>query len=111
MTIRLCFTARIGSNAGKENRRYRSGDALFAVCQSSEMLFLSLEERAELAKFVVKKTAGRIPVVTSGLTGAKMKDIIKEMLPFIFLFIGVLFLLTYVPELVLWLPKLSGYKP
>ena len=41
-------------------------DALFAVCQSSEMLFLSLKERVELAKFVVKKTAGRIPVVASG---------------------------------------------
>ncbi|MDR3435760.1 dihydrodipicolinate synthase family protein [Telmatospirillum sp.] len=41
-------------------------DALFAVCQSSEMLFLSLEERQALARFVVKKTAGRIPVVTSG---------------------------------------------
>ncbi len=41
-------------------------DALFAVCQSSEMLFLSLEERAALGKFVVEKTAGRIPVVASG---------------------------------------------
>jgi dihydrodipicolinate synthase/N-acetylneuraminate lyase len=29
-------------------------DALFAVCQSSEMQFLSLEERVELARFVVQ---------------------------------------------------------
>ena len=41
-------------------------DALFAVCQSSEMLFLSLAERRELARFVVARTAGRIPVVASG---------------------------------------------
>lgn len=41
-------------------------DALFAVCQSSEMYYLSLEERAELAKFVVKAVNGRIPVVASG---------------------------------------------
>jgi len=54
---------------------------------------------------------GMLLFVTSGLTGAKLKDIIREMLPFIFLFIGVLFLLTYVPDLVLWLPKMSGYKP
>lgn len=40
--------------------------ALFAVCQSSEMLFLSLEERLELARFTAKQVAGRIPVVASG---------------------------------------------
>ena len=41
-------------------------NALFAVCQSSEMIFLSLKERSELAEYVVRKTAGRIPVVASG---------------------------------------------
>ncbi|WP_031358808.1 dihydrodipicolinate synthase family protein [Caballeronia sordidicola] len=41
-------------------------DALFAVAQSSEMQFLSLAERAELARFVVDKVAGRVPVVASG---------------------------------------------
>jgi len=41
-------------------------DALFAVAQSSEMQFLSLAERAELARFVVDKVAGRVPVVVSG---------------------------------------------
>lgn len=41
-------------------------DALFAVCQSSEMQFLSLKEREELGRFVVKQAAGRVPVVVSG---------------------------------------------
>lgn len=41
-------------------------DALFAVCQSSEMMFLSLEERVALARFVVDKTGRRVPVVASG---------------------------------------------
>jgi 4-hydroxy-tetrahydrodipicolinate synthase len=41
-------------------------DALFAVCQSSEMLYLSLEERGAIGRFVVKQAAGRIPVVVSG---------------------------------------------
>ncbi len=41
-------------------------EALFAVCQSSEMQFLSLEERVELARFTVEKVAGRVPVVASG---------------------------------------------
>ena len=41
-------------------------DALFAVCQSSEMQFLSLQERVELARFVVQHVDGRIPVFASG---------------------------------------------
>jgi len=41
-------------------------DAMFAVCQSSEMQFLSLEERGELARFVVQEVKGRVPVVVSG---------------------------------------------
>lgn len=39
---------------------------LFAVCQSSEMFHLSLEERKRLAEFVVTAVAGRVPVVASG---------------------------------------------
>jgi len=41
-------------------------DALFAVCQSSEMMFLSLDERVALGRFVVEKVAGRLPVIVSG---------------------------------------------
>ena len=44
----------------------RGADALFAVCQSSEMIYLSLEERASIARFVVDKVRGRVPVVASG---------------------------------------------
>ena len=44
----------------------KGSDALFAVCQSSEMQFLSIKERSELGKFVVKQAAGRLPVVVSG---------------------------------------------
>lgn len=41
-------------------------DGIFAVCQSSEMFYLSLEERVALAELVVKQVAGRVPVVVSG---------------------------------------------
>jgi 4-hydroxy-tetrahydrodipicolinate synthase len=41
-------------------------DALFAVCQSSEMIFLSLEERVALSEHVVKRVNKRIPVISSG---------------------------------------------
>jgi 4-hydroxy-tetrahydrodipicolinate synthase len=39
---------------------------LFAVCQSSEMFFLSLEERLRLAQMVVRYAAGRVGVIASG---------------------------------------------
>jgi 4-hydroxy-tetrahydrodipicolinate synthase len=44
----------------------QGADALFAVCQSSEMQFLSLDERVALSRFVVQTVNGRVPVVTSG---------------------------------------------
>lgn len=48
--------------------------ALFAVCQSSEMQKLTLKERVNLAKFVVKQTAGRVPVVASGHIGTLIEE-------------------------------------
>ncbi|MCE1196988.1 TRAP transporter large permease, partial [bacterium] len=54
---------------------------------------------------------GMLLFIVTGISGAKMKDVIREMVPFIILFIGVLFLITYIPDLVLWLPKQMGYKP
>ncbi|MES7181307.1 dihydrodipicolinate synthase family protein, partial [Cutibacterium acnes] len=41
-------------------------DGLFAVCQSSEMFHLSLQERVRLAAFVKEKAGGRLPVIASG---------------------------------------------
>lgn len=54
-------------------------DAFFAVCQSSEMQFLSLEERVALSKFVVDYTNGRIPVISSGHISSDMEDQITEL--------------------------------
>lgn len=39
---------------------------LFAVCQSSEMFFLSLEERIQIAKFIRNTAGNSITVVASG---------------------------------------------
>ena len=40
-------------------------DALFAVCQSSEMQLLSLDERVTLARRTLARAAGRVPVILS----------------------------------------------
>ena len=39
-----------------------------------------------------------------------MKDIVREVLPFLGVMIGALLLVTYVPGLVLFLPRLLGYQ-
>lgn len=54
-------------------------DALFAVCQSSEMQYLTLEERVELGRYVVDKTAGRVPVIVSGHISDDMDTQINEL--------------------------------
>jgi len=54
-------------------------DALFAVCQSSEMQFLSLAERVDLAKFVVAAVAGRVPVVVSGHISDDLDTQVEEL--------------------------------
>jgi len=54
-------------------------DALFAVCQSSEMQFLSLDERVKLAAFVKKAAAGRVPVIASGHVSDGLEDQLAEL--------------------------------
>jgi tripartite ATP-independent transporter DctM subunit len=39
-----------------------------------------------------------------------LKDLVRDVLPFLWVMIGALALITYVPEIVLFLPKLMGYK-
>ncbi len=55
-------------------------DALFAVCQSSEMLFMSRQERVALSKFVVDYVKGRVPVISSGHISDDIEDQKAELL-------------------------------
>lgn len=54
-------------------------DGLFAVCQSSEMFYLSLDEKVALAKAGLEAADGRVPVIASGHTSDDIKDQIKEL--------------------------------
>ncbi|NHN31381.1 dihydrodipicolinate synthase family protein [Paenibacillus agricola] len=56
----------------------RGVHGLFAVCQSSEMFMLSLEERVELTTFVKKHAAGRVPVIASGHVSDSLEGQIEE---------------------------------
>lgn len=52
---------------------------LFAVCQTSEMFFLNLEERIKIAAFVKEAAAGRVPVIASGHTADEPENQISEL--------------------------------
>lgn len=54
-------------------------DGLFAVCQSSEMFFLTEAERVKIAETVVKRAAGRVQVVTSGHISETLPDQLREL--------------------------------
>ena len=53
-------------------------EGVFAVCQSSEMFYLSLEERIRLAETVVAAADGKINVVASGHCSDSLDEQIRE---------------------------------
>jgi 4-hydroxy-tetrahydrodipicolinate synthase len=52
-------------------------DGIFAVCQSSEMFFLSDQEKIDLGRAVVETAAGRVPVFASGHTSDNISEQIE----------------------------------
>lgn len=56
----------------------RGVSGLFAVCQSSEMFFMSLAERVAIARFVLDRAAGRVPVIASGHISSGLDSQVEE---------------------------------
>jgi 4-hydroxy-tetrahydrodipicolinate synthase len=54
-------------------------DGIFAVCQSSEMFFLSKQEKLDIAKAVKDAAAGRVKVIASGHTAEGLSEQIDEL--------------------------------
>lgn len=52
---------------------------LFAACQSSEIYFLSLEERVKIVETTVKAARGRVPVIASGHVSDAVSNQVKEL--------------------------------
>lgn len=52
----------------------RGVKGMFAVCQSSEMFFLTEQERIDIATAVVNKAAGRVSVIASGHVADSIED-------------------------------------
>lgn len=52
---------------------------------------------------------GILLFVINATTGAPMRDMIREIWPFMLALISALMIITFVPSVVLWLPRLLGY--
>ena len=56
-----------------------------------------------------RKTYMIIEGIDAATTGAPMRDMISEIWPFLLALIAALLTLTFLPGVVLWLPRLLGY--
>lgn len=53
---------------------------------------------------------GLLLFIMTNISGAPLRAIVRDTLPFLFAMLAVLVLITFVPEVVLWLPRLLGYQ-
>ncbi|MGM0880329.1 MAG: TRAP transporter large permease [Bacillota bacterium] len=51
---------------------------------------------------------GMLLFITSGVSRTPLKEVIRETMPMVYVMIVVLFLVTYIPDIVLFVPKLLG---
>jgi tripartite ATP-independent transporter DctM subunit len=53
---------------------------------------------------------GLLLFIISAISGAPLRSIIRDTLPFVYAMLIALLIITYFPETVLWLPRMMGYK-
>ena len=53
---------------------------------------------------------GLLLFVMTSITGVPLRDLVRDVLPFLAAMITALAIITFVPEIVLWLPRLLGYE-
>jgi C4-dicarboxylate transporter, DctM subunit len=53
---------------------------------------------------------GLLLFIMTNISGAPLRSIVRDVMPFLFAMLAALAILTFVPETVLWLPRLFGYQ-
>jgi TRAP-type C4-dicarboxylate transport system permease large subunit len=53
---------------------------------------------------------GLLLFIISAISGAPLRSIIRDTMPFVIAMLVALAIITFVPETVLWLPRMMGYK-
>jgi TRAP-type C4-dicarboxylate transport system permease large subunit len=53
---------------------------------------------------------GLLLFIVSAISGAPLRQVIRDTAPFVAAMVVALAIITFIPETVLWLPRLLGYK-
>jgi len=53
---------------------------------------------------------GLLLFVMTRISGVPIRDIVRDVIPFLLAMVGSLVLITLIPDLILWLPRLFGYQ-
>ncbi len=75
-----------------------------------DMVHFGLVVTVNLMIGLITPPYGLLLFITASMAKAPLTDIIKETVPWIIVLVGALMFITYVPDSVLWLPRLLGYK-
>jgi C4-dicarboxylate transporter, DctM subunit len=75
-----------------------------------DMVHFGLVVTINLMIGLITPPYGLLLFIASSLSKAPLVAVIKETIPWIIVLVAALLVMTYVPETVLWLPKLLGYK-
>jgi tripartite ATP-independent transporter DctM subunit len=75
-----------------------------------DMVHFGLVVTINLMIGLITPPYGLLLFIVANMSKQPLGPLIKETLPWVFVLIAALMVMTYVPETVLWLPKLLGYK-
>ena len=75
-----------------------------------DMVHFGLVVTVNLMIGLITPPYGLLLFITASLAKTPLMDIVKETVPFIVVLVGALLFITYVPDSVLWLPRVLGYK-
>ena len=75
-----------------------------------DMVHFGLVVTINLMIGLITPPYGLLLFIVASMSKQPLGPLIKETLPWVFVLIAALMVMTYVPETVLWLPKLLGYK-
>lgn len=75
-----------------------------------DMVHFGLVVTINLMIGLITPPYGLLLFIVASMSKQPLGPLIKETLPWVFVLLAALMVMTYVPETVLWLPKLLGYK-
>jgi C4-dicarboxylate transporter, DctM subunit len=75
-----------------------------------DMVHFGLIVTVNLMIGLITPPYGLLLFVTASMSKAPVTAIIRETVPFIVVLVGALAIITYLPDTVLWLPRMLGYK-